>query len=279
MAPRLRDRAIALLAAASAPAATVLGETFVPVNGGNDAFIVQAASPGNSYAMPSAGVITSWSYVSGPGSLEPMKLTVLRPLGGTSYRAVGSDGPHPITAPNTLFTFPTRIPVLAGDLPALRFPFAGAFGYTAGIPGYDIRYAFSVDPAPGTDVYLGSFQANSKLDVSAVLEPDCDNDGFGDETQDQDLNSCPPGPSTTITRAPKDRTKKKRATFEFSANETGATFDCVLDGKQEFKACTSPLTVKVKKGKHTFSVTASDAGGNAGAAATDDWKVKKKKKK
>jgi hypothetical protein len=42
---------------------------------------------------------------------------------------------------------------------------------------------------------------------------------------------------------------------------------------------TSPLTVKVKKGKHTFSVTATDAGGNKGAVATRDWKVKKKKRK
>ena len=53
----------------------------------------------------------------------------------------------------------------------------------------------------------------------------------------------------------------------------------MLDGQQEFKACASPLTVSVKKGEHTFSVTATDVGGNAGAAATDTFKVKRKKKK
>ena len=119
--------------------------------------------------------------------------------------------------------------------------------------------------------------------VAATLEPDCDGDGFGDETQDQDLNACPPGPTATITGAPKDRVKTKRrrvsATFTFSANEPGAAFSCTLDGQQQFKPCTSPLTVEVKKGEHTFTVQATDAGGNAGATVTDTWKVKRKKKR
>jgi hypothetical protein len=51
-----------------------------------------------------------------------------------------------------------------------------------------------------------------------------------------------------------------------------------LDGKREFKACTSPLTVKVSKGRHRLSVTATDPGGHSGAAATHTWKVKRKKK-
>jgi large repetitive protein len=75
-------------------------------------------------------------------------------------------------------------------------------------------------------------------------------------------------------------TKKKTATFEFTGSDARAVagFQCSLDG-EPFSSCTSPHSVKVKKGKHTFSVTASDAKGNSGAAATDDWKVKKKKKK
>jgi Tol biopolymer transport system component len=86
-------------------------------------------------------------------------------------------------------------------------------------------------------------------------------------------------PNTLITKQPKDKTKTKRATFEFSAGEP-ATFECALDGKQQFKACTSPLTVKVKRGKHSFEVRATDAAGNADPSpATDGWKVKKKKKK
>jgi hypothetical protein len=39
--------------------------------------------------------------------------------------------------------------------------------------------------------------------------------------------------------------------------------------------CTSPYTVKVKKGKHSFQVRAIDQAGNVdGTLASDAWKVK-----
>jgi Tol biopolymer transport system component len=86
-------------------------------------------------------------------------------------------------------------------------------------------------------------------------------------------------PETTITKHPKDKTKKKQATFEFTSTEPGSTFECSLDGAP-FAPCTSPETVKVKKGKHSFEVRARDAAGNVdGSPAGDSWKVKKKKKK
>ena len=86
-------------------------------------------------------------------------------------------------------------------------------------------------------------------------------------------------PDTQITKRPKDKTKKKTATFEFTATEP-STFQCLLDNKQTFKPCTSPTTVRVKKGKHNFAVFATDAAGNVdGSPATDDWKVKKKKRR
>ncbi len=86
-------------------------------------------------------------------------------------------------------------------------------------------------------------------------------------------------PDTQITKRPKDKTKKKTAVFEFSSSEAGSTFECSLDGAQ-FAPCSSPDTLKVKKGKHSFEVRAKDAAGNVdGSPASDSWKVKKKKKK
>jgi hypothetical protein len=87
-------------------------------------------------------------------------------------------------------------------------------------------------------------------------------------------------PDTTITKGPKDKTQKKTATFEFTGTDAKAvsSFQCKLD-KQAFAPCTSPHTVKVKKGKHTFSVQAVDQAGNVGSPATDTWKVKRKRKK
>ena len=88
-------------------------------------------------------------------------------------------------------------------------------------------------------------------------------------------------PDTTITKQPKSKTKKKSATFEFSGTDARAVagFECSLDGAA-FSACSSPVTVKVKKGRHTFSVRAADGSGNVdGAPATADWRVKKKKRR
>ena len=85
-------------------------------------------------------------------------------------------------------------------------------------------------------------------------------------------------PETTITGGPKDKTKKKTASFSFSSDEPGSTFECKLDDGG-FESCASPLTEKVKRGKHTLEVRARDAAGNVDPTpATDDWKVKKKKK-
>lgn len=85
-------------------------------------------------------------------------------------------------------------------------------------------------------------------------------------------------PAATITHGPKDKTRKKRATFEFSGTDSRVvtSFQCSLDGAA-FGTCTSPHTVKVKKGKHTFQVRATDQAGNVGAPATDTWRRKKKK--
>jgi hypothetical protein len=86
-------------------------------------------------------------------------------------------------------------------------------------------------------------------------------------------------PETTILNGPKDKTRKRTATFEFTGTDTRAiaSFQCKLDAGA-FTPCTSPHTVKVKKGKHTFQVQAIDEAGNVGSPATDTWKRKKKKK-
>ena len=87
-------------------------------------------------------------------------------------------------------------------------------------------------------------------------------------------------PETTITKGPKAKSKKKKATFEFTGTDARAvaSFECSLNGAP-FTSCTSPLSVKGKKGKNAFSVRTKDAAGNVDATpATFDWKVKKKKK-
>jgi hypothetical protein len=84
-------------------------------------------------------------------------------------------------------------------------------------------------------------------------------------------------PETSITAGPKAKTKKKSATFTFSSDEPGSTFECSVDD-EAFEACTSPEQLKAGKGKHSFEVRAIDPAGNTDPTPADQsWKVKKKK--
>jgi hypothetical protein len=87
-------------------------------------------------------------------------------------------------------------------------------------------------------------------------------------------------PETTITKGPKPKTRNRNATLEFVSDEPGSSLECSLDGQSAFRPCSSPLTVRVRRGKHTFQVQATDAAGNVDSTpATYDWKVKRKRKK
>jgi hypothetical protein len=84
-------------------------------------------------------------------------------------------------------------------------------------------------------------------------------------------------PDTQITQGPKPKTKQKQATFGFTSTEPGSSFQCAVDGQALKVPCTSPYTVEVKKGNHTFQVRATDPAGNTDPTpARDSWKVKKK---
>ena len=88
-------------------------------------------------------------------------------------------------------------------------------------------------------------------------------------------------PQTTLVSHPKRTVKTKTATlkvrFRFRADEQGAKFACKLD-KGKWQACSSPKTIKVKKGKHTFQVRATDKAGNVDSSpAKWVWRVKRVK--
>jgi hypothetical protein len=72
-------------------------------------------------------------------------------------------------------------------------------------------------------------------------------------------------PETTIDSGPDSPTEEATATFTFSADEAGVTFECSLDGAA-FAVCTSPAEVGgLTPGDHTFRARARDAAGNADA--------------
>ncbi len=84
------------------------------------------------------------------------------------------------------------------------------------------------------------------------------------------------GPDTTFTGGPATVTTQTTATFTFTANEPGATFECTIDGggAGPWSPCTSGVQFNgVAEGSHTVYVRAADAASNLGDPATYDWAV------
>ena len=109
---------------------------------------------------------------------------------------------------------------------------------------YEFRVSFP-DAGPGAEnAYQGSAMS-VQFDWTAVNSgPDLD------------------PPETTISSAPSGLTASTDATFTFTADEPGSTFECSLDGGS-FGSCTSPATFNgLGDGAHTFDVRATDAASN-----------------
>jgi glucose/arabinose dehydrogenase len=81
-------------------------------------------------------------------------------------------------------------------------------------------------------------------------------------------------PDTTITAGPSGTVSTGAASFEFSSNEQGSSFECRLDGGA-WAGCTSPRTLaNLADGSHSFDVRATDQAGNVDATpASRTWTV------
>jgi hypothetical protein len=290
---------VALVIPGSASAAVTFGSNLSQPAGvghqvtGTDATEAIAALPATSLApggqtSPSDGVIVRWRIKMGDPTTA-VRLRVIRP--GNSTTATGAGTGESVTPPaNTTSEFATRLPIQAGDGIGVNFGDGETLTARSETTGANTHAWFPAlqDNGPPDD---GSVFSSRELLINADVEPDCDSDALGDETQDPELSpipACDPNPpEATITGGPKNvvKTKKKRAkvTFTFTSSEPG-TFECSLDGAP-FTPCSSPSTQKVKAGRrkpkqHTFQVRAIDAAGNPDASpAADDFKAKRKKKK
>ena len=89
-------------------------------------------------------------------------------------------------------------------------------------------------------------------------------DGDGDGTSVRDLGAYElqdrVAPQTVFSKKPKKKITAKKVRFKFTS-EPNASFECKRD-KKAYKPCTSPLSWKVKLGKHVLRVRAIDVWGN-----------------
>lgn len=156
---------------------------------------------------PINGVVTSWKVKSNDGTgTQSLSMRVLRPAGGASYTGAGTSAP---IAPSVgINTASTQLRINAGDSIGLnnsqsKLVFANTPGANTLAWGNPNGFANGLnDGATGTGQAFG----NKETLVQANVEPDADNDGLGDETQDP----CPtePGP-VCKTPNPNDKTAPK----------------------------------------------------------------------
>jgi hypothetical protein len=186
-----------MVAPSGAGAATRVGETFTPVSGnpnpctGGYTFI-QSSSPNGQYAVPLAGVITSWSFAAN-GSPPQLKFKVGRSAGGANFSIVAESAVK-TPVPNQLNTYLESLAVQQGDLLGLYTATTG--DCVRAQAGYSYHFRLG-DVLPGAPVpFVDAATAGAgptQFDISALVESDCDKDGLGDETQDTNLSTCPSG--------------------------------------------------------------------------------------
>lgn len=179
--------AVMLVGSSVASAATTLGQTFAPGSCGPETYIQTATPPGApSYTTPSSGVITQWSYQSDSTPPPTIRLKIAQDFGGGTLKIVAESAVENI-APSALNTYQSRISVPAGmDI--------GEYINNDCSREDDTYTDYFLDP-PELSVGATSslfHQEGFQQDISAILEPDADHDGFGDNTQDQ----CPTNAAT-----------------------------------------------------------------------------------
>jgi len=232
-------------------------------------------------SAPFDGVVVRWRIRTTGGTANPPGADWTARFRLLSVNtAAAFDEPVQIADVSAIQTFPTRLPVRAGEDLGLDTPGTESF-WT--VPGSGLSSMWR--PPLGLDETRSPFLTPvMRLMLNADVEPDADGDGFGDETQD----GCPSDPSThdacdraapetTITKPPKRKLKKRKATVEFSSDDPAAAFECALDSAS-FEGCTSPLVLKrLKPGKHSLGVRAVDGSGNVDrTAAIAAFKVKRR---
>lgn len=253
---RIASVAVAVIAvcggsAASASAATEFGDNcvanqvIVPEESSTGAAtFVALTAAGDPLALvaPSGGVITEWKVNSAlPGSATEV-LKVLQPTGGLGVRVVGeSTG---IVGKGS-FTFPARIPIQAGDRLALYLHHGSDLLYCDAETENQLGY-FEGAAEVGSSHALTVGESKTRLPVTAIVEPDVDGDGFGDETQDQ----CPQSAATQGPCSPPILTAPAPTPVSLSASAKAkrGSVTVLIDAGAEVSV-TVAGTVKVGGGK------------------------------
>ncbi len=180
--------AMSLLGAATASAATEVGDECE----GNEAsglysLVPEQHASGGALPLsaPSDGIVTGWTIHSASATAVTERAAIFRPTDVTGrFQAIAET--DPVTVNSGLNSFPARLPVRTGD----RFGLVGIgtdsplFCLTSDLEDHTWSYPGSVETGSTQQFAAGVFV---RVPLIASIEPDADNDGYGDESQD----GCP----------------------------------------------------------------------------------------
>lgn len=198
---------------------------------------------------------------------------------GKAFSDMGSAACSPLPAPDTAPTASVTSPA-AGSTVAGTVALSASAADDKGVS----KVEFLVDGAVvGTDTtapYSASWDSTSHADGSASIQARA-TDTAGATTLSaavavtvKNAVADTTAPETAIDSGPSGDTSSADATFAFSADEAGASFECSLDGGA-YGPCTSPTSYSgLTVASHSFAVRARDAAGNLDPTpATRSWNV------
>lgn len=178
------------IGSAGASAATTYGET-CDNPGAGPMTMFQTLSTGPTYTIAEDGVITSWTtnHIGLPGMTPVAAAVGTRSAGGWKIDAAT---PFQLVFGDQKTVFPARVSVRAGQVLGLLAPeyygtMCAGFDATYDVVEYKSGGPGTALPGESIDSSQVSTIPTQRVNVSAVVEPDVDGDGFGDETQDK----CP----------------------------------------------------------------------------------------
>lgn len=135
----------------------------------------------------------------------------------------------------------------------------------------DATFSCTLDGAPGPCASPKAYTGlTSGLHHFSVVATDAGSRQSAPATFDWTVDTQPP--TATLGQTPPVLSNLTTVHFTFSADETGSTFECSLDGAA-YVPCSTPDDFSIGEGAHSFSVRAIDPAGNTGASASYTFEV------
>ena len=184
--------------AQSSQAAVTLGsdlaaEPDILLGCGNPCLRVQDVLPGRTLVSPFDGVIVRWRARVGAGTdAVSIRIRVVRRFDADQFTVVSSSGLEPIPAGAGTYTFPAQLPIRSGDQVGGEAEEDLEIVWGVDVMGAQLLTYVPSPPDGGMTPAPDTAGEESELTLNVDVEPDCDDDGLGDETQDTNISSCSP---------------------------------------------------------------------------------------